>query len=407
MKNCLVAQSGGPSAVINSSFMGVLDETMQSGCYDNVYAGINGIEGILKGRLINLSDIPYEELKLLKYTPSSALGSCRYKMKNYKEDTSEYELLFKILKENNIKTFFYIGGNDSMDTVRALTEYNKIHKTDIQIMGIPKTIDNDLMETDHTPGFGSASKFIATTVLESYLDSSVYINNGIFIIEAMGRDTGWLTASAALAKINGKPVVDFIYLPEVSFLKEKFLEDVNKRFKDQNQVFIVASEGIKDENNQFIAKTGAVAVHDKFGHAQLGGVCGSLKSMITEAGITSRVKTLELGVTQRSAMHCASATDIEEAYNVGREAVKYSVQGATGYMVGIRRLQNNPYKSDTFLVDPSKVANHIKYFPNSWITSEGNWVTKDAEEYISPLIQGSPSLTIENGLPKYAVLKKY
>lgn len=406
MKNCLVAQSGGPSAVINSSFMGVLDEAMQSGCYDNVYAGLNGIEGILKGSLVNLSDIPYEELRLLKYTPSSALGSCRYKMKNYKEDTSEYELLFKILNENNIKTFFYIGGNDSMDTVRALTEYNKIHKTDIQVMGIPKTIDNDLMETDHTPGFGSASKFIATTVLESYLDSSVYINNGIFIVEAMGRDTGWLTASAALAKINGKPVVDFIYLPEVPFLKEKFLEDVSKRFKEQNQVFIVASEGIKDENNEFIAKTGAVAVHDKFGHAQLGGVCGSLKSMITEAGITSRIKTLELGVTQRSAMHCASATDIEEAYNVGREAVKYSAEGATGYMVGIRRLQNNPYKSDTFLVDPSKVANHIKYFPSSWITNEGNWITKEAEEYISPLIQGSPNLTMENGLPKYAVLKK-
>jgi 6-phosphofructokinase 1 len=406
MKNCLVAQSGGPTAVINASFVGVLDEALENKFYSNVYAGINGIEGILNENLINLSDLPYENLKGLKYTPSSGLGSCRYKMKDYKKDSSEYEKLFEILKKNDIGCFFYIGGNDSMDTVRALTEYTKENNiTDIQVIGVPKTIDNDLMETDHTPGFGSASKYIATTVLECYLDSSVYINNGIFILEAMGRDTGWLTASAALAKINGKPVVDFIYLPECAFSKEKFLKDVEKRFKEQNQVFIVASEGIRDAAGEFIAKSSST-VHDKFGHAQLGGVCNALKNLIIESGITSRVKTLELGVTQRAAMHCVSKTDIDEAYNVGREAVKYSTQGVSGYMIGIRRVQNNPYKSDTILVDPSKVANHVKYFPNEWINAEGNGVTEDAVNYISPLIQGMPELPMENGLPQYTILAK-
>lgn len=403
--NCLVAQSGGPTAVINASFMGVFDEALESKCFDTIYAGLNGIEGILNETLLNLNNIPYEKLKLLKYTPSSALGSCRYKMKDYKVDDSEYIRLFNILEANNIKAFFYIGGNDSMDTVRALSEYTKLHNIDVQVMGVPKTIDNDLMETDHTPGFGSASKFIASTVLETYLDSSVYINNGIFIVETMGRDTGWLTASAALATIDGKPAADFIYLPEVAFSKEKFLEEVNERFKAQNQVFVVASEGIRDKNGDFIATLNSSASHDKFGHAQLGGVCNTLKSFIIESNITSRVKTLELGVTQRAAMHYASLTDIEEAYNVGRAAVKYAAQGNTGYMVAIRRLQNNPYKSDTVLVEPSKVANHIKYFPKSWINRTENFVTQEAIDYILPLIQGTPELVMENGLPKYTKIR--
>lgn len=404
MKNCLVAQSGGPTSVINASFMGVLDEALASKAYDNVFAGINGIEGILNRKLVNLSEIPYDKVKGLRYTPSSGLGSCRYKMKDFKSNSSEYEKLFQIFKENDIQAFFYIGGNDSMDTVRVLTEYTKLHNIDVQVIGIPKTIDNDLMETDHTPGFGSAAKFIATTALESYLDSSVYINNGIFIMETMGRDAGWLTASAALAKIDGKAVADFIYLPEATFIKEKFLEDVNKKFKEQNQVFIVVSEGVKDENGEFIAKA-ETCTHDKFGHAQLGGVWYNLKGLIVDSGITSRVKTLELGVTQRSAMHCASLTDINEAYNLGREAVKYSCKGVTGQVLGIRRLQNNPYKSDIILIEPSKVANHIKYFPSEWITKDGNFVTSEAIDYISPLIQGTPDIPMENGLPQYSIIK--
>jgi len=406
MRNCLVAQSGGPTAVINSSFIGVFDQCLEDKAFNNVYAGLNGIEGILKEKLLNLSSIPYEELKGLKYTPSSALGSCRYKMKDYIIDDSEYKELFNIFNKYHIDAFFYIGGNDSMDTVRALSEYTKYNNIPVQIIGIPKTIDNDLMETDHTPGFGSASKFIATTILESYLDSSVYINNGIFILETMGRDTGWLTASAALSKINGKQVADFIYLPEVSFNKEKFLEDVNKRFKEQSQAFIVASEGLRDENKEFIAKNTSGLTHDKFGHTQLGGVCTSLKNLIIENKITTRVKTLELGVTQRSAMHCISKTDLEEAYDLGRKAVLYASEGSTGYVVGIKRLQSNPYEYETILMNPKKVANHIKYFPKTWINKENNFVTDAAIDYINPLIQGTPDLPTENGLPKYTIIKR-
>jgi ATP-dependent phosphofructokinase / diphosphate-dependent phosphofructokinase len=314
--------------------------------------------------------------------------------------------LINIFNKYHIEAFFYIGGNDSMDTVRALSEYTKLNNIPIQVIGIPKTIDNDLMETDHTPGFGSASKYIATTILESYLDSSVYINNGIFIIETMGRDTGWLTASAALSRINGKQVADFIYLPEVPFNSAKFLEDVNKKFKEQNQVFIVASEGLRDENREFIAKNVSGQVHDKFGHTQLGGVCNNLKNLIIENKITSRVKTLELGVTQRSAMHCISKTDLEEAYALGRKAVEFAAEGSTGYVVGIKRLQNAPYKYETILMNPRKVANHIKYFPKAWISKENNFVTDDALEYITPLIQGTPELPMENGLPKYSIIKR-
>lgn len=403
--NCLVAQSGGPTAVINASFMGVFDEVMKSKCFNNVYAGLNGIEGLLNGTLLNLNTVPYDKLRLLKYTPSSALGSCRYKMKDFRVDDSEYEKLFHIFDAYNIKAFFYIGGNDSMDTVRALSEYTKLNDIDVQVMGIPKTIDNDLMETDHTPGFGSASKYIASTILETYLDSSVYMNNGIFITETMGRDTGWLTSSASLPSIDGKPVVDFIYLPEVKFSKEKFLEEVNKRFQEQNQVYIVASEGIRDNNGNFIATLNTGSAHDKFGHTQLGGVCNTLKDFIIESKITKRVKTLELGVTQRAAMHYASLTDIEEAYNVGKSAVRYAAKGTTGFMVAIRRLQNDPYNIDYVLAEPSKVANNVKYFPKSWITKEENWVTKEAINYIVPLIQGSPQLNLENGLPKYAKIR--
>lgn len=406
MRNCLVAQSGGPTAVINSSFVGVLDQCLETKSFHNVFAGLNGIEGILNEKLLNLSSIPYEELNGLKYTPSSALGSCRYKMKDYQIDDSEYKNLFNIFSKYNIEAFFYIGGNDSMDTVRALSEYTKLHNIPIQVIGIPKTIDNDLMETDHTPGFGSASKYIATTILESYLDSSVYINNGVFIMETMGRDTGWLTASAALSKINGKQVVDFIYLPEIPFNREKFLEDVNKKFKEQNQVFIVASEGLRDKNNEFLAKSTSGSVHDKFGHTQLGGVYNNLKNLIVESKITSRVKTLELGVTQRSAMHCISKTDLDEAYTLGRRAVQYAAEGVTGYVVGIKRIQNNPYEYETILMNPGKVANHIKYFPKEWITKENNYVTDKAIEYINPLIQGTPELPIENGLPKYIMIKR-
>lgn len=400
MANCIIAQSGGPTSVINSSVVGLLKANKDLGIFDNVYGGLNGIEGILNGNLINLTSFSDEEIETFRYTPSSGLGSCRYKMKKLEDGSEEYDKLLEILKDNDIKAFFYVGGNDSMDTTAKLSKYAEETGLDIKFMGIPKTIDNDLMFTDHTPGFGSAAKFIATTVLETYLDSSVYINNGIFILETMGRDTGWLAASASLARINGKPVADFIYLPETAFDIDKFLNDVEKKFKEQNQVYIVVSEGIRNSDGKFITEV-EKQQHDKFGHAQLGGVAHFLKNLIINSGITTRVKALELGVMQRCAIHCASDIDLQEAFNAGYAALKYASNGESGYMVGIQRDSNSPYKSSHFLVPADKIANNVKYFPSEWVNNEGNHITEEAIHYFEPLVSGSPSLIIENNLPKF------
>jgi len=405
MKNCIVAQSGGPTAVINSSVMGVLEENSKSSYYDKVYAGINGIEGILQERIIDLSSLSDDLLHNFKYTPSSGLGSCRYKMKDFREDDSDYKNLFSILDKLEISTFFYIGGNDSMDTVYQLSEYAKEHNLTTQFLGIPKTIDNDLMGTDHCPGFGSAAKFVATVTLETYLDSSVYLANGIFILETMGRDAGWLAASSALARIEGKPVADFIYLPETPFSKEKFLMDVKNKYEEKNQVFIVVSEGVRNKHGIFLSNVDSDSSLDRFGHIQLGGVCGYLKNLIIDNGITTRVKSLELGVLQRCAMHCASQKDIDEAFEVGKAAVRYSAQGKSGFMISITRLSNTPYLTEINLFEAAKVANHIKYFPSKWINSQGNHIIDEALEYFYPLIEGSPTLNLINSLPKFINLK--
>ncbi|WP_027632276.1 6-phosphofructokinase [Clostridium hydrogeniformans] len=398
MSNCIIAQSGGPTAVINASVIGVVEENFKKGFYENVYAGINGIEGILNKKLVNLSEKSKEDLQHFRFTPSSGLGSCRYKMKDFRENDEEYIKLFNLLKELNIDTFFYVGGNDSMDTVAKLSEYTKINNIPVKVIGIPKTIDNDLPLTDHTPGFGSAAKLISTLTLETYLDSSVYTNNGIFILETMGRDTGWLAASAGASKLNGKQVADFIYLPEVAFSTEKFLKDVEEKFKSQNQVYIVASEGLRDKDGRFISETPLSGCHDNFGHAQLGGVGNYLKNIIINAGITKRVKSLELGVIQRCSMHIASKIDLDEAYMVGTAALNYANEGHTGYMVAIKRNESLNYESSTFLAEASNVANNIKYVPINWINEEGNNVTEEAINYITPLI--------DNYIPSYVRFNK-
>lgn len=405
MANCIVAQSGGPTAVINSSVVGLLKANNEIKAFDKVYAGLNGIEGILNGNIIDLSSFSEDEINEFRYTPSSGLGSCRYKMKHLEESTEEYDKLLDILKCNDIKAFFYVGGNDSMDTIAKLGNYAKKTGLDIKFIGIPKTIDNDLMFTDHTPGFGSAAKFIATTALETYLDSSVYINNGIFILETMGRDTGWLAASACMARINGEPVADFIYLPEVAFDIEKFLTDVRQKFEEKNKVFIVVSEGLRNSEGKFITEVESQA-HDKFGHAQLGGVGSYLKNLIINSSITNRVKSLELGVLQRCAMHCASNIDLEEALEVGSSALKFALEGNSGYMVAIKRESSSPYKTSHILVEADKIANNVKYFPTELINEEGNNIKEEALEYFLPLISGSPSLVIDNHLPKFKTISK-
>ncbi|WP_040212277.1 6-phosphofructokinase [Clostridium polynesiense] len=406
MPNCIIAQSGGPTSVINASVCGLVFSNSEHKIYDKIYAGINGIEGILEERIIELTSFSRKELDLFKFTPSAGLGSCRYKLKSFDKNEDEYNALINICKKYDINTFFYIGGNDSMDTIFKLSSYAEEKNINIKFIGIPKTIDNDLPVTDHTPGFGSAAKFIATTALETYLDSSVYTNNGIFILETMGRDTGWLAASACLAKLNGQPIADFIYLPEVEFDKDKFLKDTAERFKEKNQVYIVVSEGIKDKDNKFISQLETYQTHDSFGHAQLGGVGTVLKNMIVRAGITSRIKVLELGVMQRCAMHCSSSLDIDEAYKVGYDALIYSKGNNSGNMVAIKRESNTPYKSSTFLVKAARVANNIKYIPLSWINEERNNLNPECQEYFSPLIEGTPALYYENNIPMYKVFNK-
>ncbi|MBD7909910.1 MULTISPECIES: 6-phosphofructokinase [Clostridium] len=405
MPNCIIAQSGGPTAVINSSVVGLLRENQKLNKFEKVYGGLNGIEGILKGNIIDLSAIPDEDINKFQYTPSSGLGSCRYKMKNIETSTEEYDKLLDILKKLDITTFFYIGGNDSMDTTAKLGRYARENSLDITFIGIPKTIDNDLMYTDHTPGFGSAAKFIATSTLEAYFDSSVYINNGIFILETMGRDTGWLAASACMAQYNDKPVADFIYLPEKPFDKINFIEDVRRKFEEQNQVFIVVSEGLRTADGKFVAEFDCVS-QDTFGHTQLGGVSNFLRQVILDSGITTRVKALELGILQRCAMHSASQIDINEAFNAGAESLKLASPENNGYMISIKRESNSPYKTSYELVAADKVANNVKYFPVDWINENGNQITKEAYKYFEPLLQGVPTLYTLNNIPQYKVFTK-
>ncbi|MGG5462026.1 6-phosphofructokinase [Clostridium sp. B9] len=382
--NCIIAQSGGPTSVINASVYGLVKANKELKLYDNVYGGLNGIEGILNKTIINLSEMDELQLERFKSSPASGLGSCRYKLKKLEESEEEYLKLLEILNALDIKAFFYVGGNDSMDTTAKLNAYAKAKNVDIKFFGIPKTIDNDLMHTDHTPGFGSAAKFISTSVLETYLDSKVYTNNGIFIVETMGRDTGWLAAAGALATINGEQCADLVYLPEKPFSVTQFLNDVARIFKEKNHVYIVASEGIRDENGKFLTETAASG--DSFGHAQLGGVGAYLKNLIIQASITNRVKSLELNTLQRCAMHSASQIDVNEAVMVGQAALEVSVKEEGGYMVAIKRESSLPYKSSTFLVEADKIANNIKYFPTEWINAEGNNITKEGLEYLKPLI---------------------
>ncbi|MDT8719110.1 6-phosphofructokinase [Clostridium sp. 19966] len=396
MKKCIVAQSGGPTPVINSSLCGVISQASESKYYDKVYGGLNGIEGILNEKITELSQLSGSDIDRLKYTPASALGSCRYKLKNISDNNEEYDKFFTIMDKFDIDDFFYIGGNDSMDTVSKLSSYAKEHSISKNIIGIPKTIDNDLMITDHCPGYGSAAKFIAMSVLETYLDSSVYSDNGVFILETMGRDTGWLSASAAMAQINDENVVDYLYLPEKAFNIDNFLQDIEKKYKEKKHVYVVVSEGIKDANGNFVAQMNSAIQHDKFGHAQLGGAASFLSSLIKKHKITRRVKSLELGVLQRCGMHISSSTDVEEAFKAGVSAVNYASEGSTGSMVYMKRLSDDPYEIKFALTDVNNVCNKVKYFPANWINDRGNFINEDALSYIKPLISDNNSINLPN-----------
>ncbi len=397
MFNVAVAQSGGPTAAINASLAGVFSGAEKCPEVDEIFGSENGIEGILNNRLLNLRNIIMDEhdKQLLMKTPSTILGSCRYKLKDFSEDEEPYRKVLETFNRHNIRAFFYIGGNDSMDTVMKLDGYFKAKGVDIKVVGVPKTIDNDVTETDHTPGFGSAAKYVATSLQEIIRDSRVYSIPSVTIVEIMGREAGWLAASSCVLRANGEPAPHMIYLPESDFSLEKYLGDVREAQHRYKAVIVAVSEGVKCENTGEFSSE----LTDAFGHKYLSGI-GKYLEKYTAAHIGCKVRSIELNVMQRCSSHIASLTDITEAERIGRAAVSAALEsGKSGVMMTFRRISNNPYRVEIDTADISKIANQEKKFPREWINSDGNNVTIDALNYFLPLIQGEPEIEYRNGIP--------
>lgn len=400
MFNIAVAQSGGPTAAINSSLAGVFTAALECEKIGTIYGSINGIEGVLRDEFVDLQKILTSEydVDLLMKTPSTVLGSCRFKLKNADEDDSDYRRAAEVFAQHNIKAFFYIGGNDSMDTVMKLDKWFRANNIDIKVVGVPKTIDNDVMATDHTPGFGSAAKYVATSMQEIIRDSRVYSIPSVTIVEIMGRDAGWLTASSCVLRANGEPAPHLIYLPESEFSIEKFLEDIRIAQQKYKAVIIAVSEGIKFDDEKYLASGFSSELTDAFGHKYLSGV-GKYLEKIVGANIGCKVRSIELNVMQRCSSHIASLTDITEAKTIGEEAVRAALRGESGVMMIFKRISNNPYRVEVVSADISGIANKEKFFPSEWINSKGNNVTVDALNYFLPLIQGEPKIEYMNGIP--------
>jgi len=399
--NVIVGQSGGPTSVINSSLVGVFKTAKDRGA-DKVYGMLHGIKGLLDGQYVDLSEkIKTDiDIDLLKRTPSSFLGSCRYKLPEIKGNEDVYEKIFKTLDELNVKYFFYIGGNDSMDTIKQLSDYGAMVGSDISFMGVPKTIDNDLAVTDHTPGFGSAAKYIAATMKEIIRDGLVYDYPTITIVEIMGRNAGWLTAAAALAKGEDCEGVDMIYLPEKVFDIDSFMKAVKDRSEEGRSMVIAISEGIKVADGRYVFElSDHVEFVDAFGHKQLAGSAKFLANKIgSELGIKTRA--VELSTMQRCAAHMTSRTDITEAFNVGGAAVKAAFEGESGRVVVLKRISDDPYMCITETHDVHDIANVEKKVPLEWITDD-DYVTEDLIRYIRPLIQAELSPIMVDGLPRH------
>ena len=395
--NIAVAQSGGPTAAINSSLAGVFKAASEYDCIENIYGSINGIEGMINDELLNMKAMltSEHEIELLRKTPSTILGSCRYKLPARDRDENVYIKIINTMEEHNIKAFFYIGGNDSMDTVMKLDAYCRAVGKDIKIMGIPKTIDNDLPVTDHTPGFGSAAKYVATTLQEIIRDSRVYSVQSITIVEIMGREAGWLAASTCVLRANGEPAPHLIYLPEADFTIEKYLDDVAEAMKKYRAVLIAVSEGIKPDK---LPSEFGSELTDAFGHEYLSGI-GKYLEKITAAHFGCKVRSIELNVMQRCGSHIASLTDLDEASQIGEEAVRSAMNGESGRMMIFQRISNAPYHVAIKSVPVEECANKEKMFPSEWINNEGNNVTTDALNYFLPLIQGESVVEYRNGIP--------
>ena len=400
---CIFGQSGGPTSVINASAYGVISTALKDPNITAVYGAEHGIKGVLADRLFDMGKEDPAELELLKYTPSSALGSCRYKMADPDVDDTDYKRILEIFKKYDVRYFFYNGGNDSMDTCNKISKYMAKVGYDCRVIGVPKTIDNDLFGTDHCPGFSSAAKYIATSIMEVYRDCHVYDTGMITIIECMGRHAGWLTAAAELANLSGEGP-DFIYVPEVDFDMDKFLADVTARYEQNKNCMVAVSEGIHYADGSFVseAKTSAT---DGFGHAQLGGLAAHLAAVVKEK-TGAKVRGIELSLLQRCAAHCASGNDIQESFASGKAAVEAALAGETDKMVGFVCNRENGYRCETKLFELSKVANFEQKLPLEWINAEHNGVTKDFVDYCLPLIQGETPMVKENGLPRFCRLKK-
>ena len=402
----VIGQSGGPSSVINASAYGAIKTALDSDVITNVYGMCNGIRGLLDDNLIDMAKEDPDELALMKYTPSSALGSCRYKLKDPDEDDTDYKTILEMFKKYDIRYFFYNGGNDSMDTCNKISKFMLKNGYECRCMGIPKTIDNDLAGTDHCPGFASAAKYIATSVMEVYHDSRVYDTGMITIMECMGRHAGWLTASAALANVGGNGP-DLIYVPEVDFDLDSFTAKVKEIYARQKKCFVVVSEGIHDKEGTFIAEyANKNMAKDSFGHAQLGGTAAFLANYITEQ-TGAKVRGIELSLLQRCAAHCASQTDIDESFASGKAAVDNAIAGVTDKMVGFEcTRENGKYTCNIKLFPLTIVANTEKKLPLEWINETGDGINQGFIDYALPLIQGETKLTKVNGLPRFVNLKK-
>ena len=404
MKNLVIGQSGGPTAVINASLYGAVKAWKESGNKGHVLGMINGIEGFLSDEVMDMSaDLSDEELELLKLTPAAYLGSCRYKLP---EDLTNavYPAIFDNFREMNIGYFLYVGGNDSMDTVDKLSRYAAAVGSDVRFIGVPKTIDNDLVLTDHTPGFGSAAKYVASTVREIVLDASVYQQKSVTIVEIMGRHAGWLTAASRMARKFEGDNPYLIYLPEAPFELEAFYHDLEEAFKKSPNVVVCVSEGIADAGGTFICEYSDAAKLDSFGHKMLTG-CGEILETFVRDKFGVKVRSIELNVNQRCSGMMVSKTDVEEAAMAGYEGVKAALSGETGKMVAFKRESSSPYRMSCQTENVTLICNQEKKFPKEWISPEGNDILDAFLSYALPLIEGEPERIMENGLPKYLYRK--
>ncbi len=399
--NCLVAQSGGPTSVINASLAGVVAEALNHECIEEIYGGVNGVLGILNEQLVDLAAETQQTIRALRHTPGAALGTCRFKLKSQQD----YDRVLQVFEAHNIRYFFYAGGNDSQDTADKISKLAQERGYDLRVIGVPKTIDNDLVTTDHTPGYGSVIKYIATTVKEIACDNAAMGQYDLVqIIEVMGRNAGWIAAGAALAKSRDEPnaAPHLIYLPEVAFSAEKFISDVQHVLQKEKYCVVVVGEGLVDADGNFVSTASASA--DAFGHSQLGGAGEYLRGLVEET-LQIKARAVSLGMAQRAAVHCSSQTDNDEAYLAGQAAVEAAIAGETDKMVTLVRGDGETYTCETGLTPLAEIANGVKKLPESWINEDGVSMNYNFYKYALPLIQGEVKVPFENGVPVLAKLK--